>query len=74
MDLNDEDGRTLLHCAAGEGQIKVVELLIKRGCRIDPVDKNGCTPLDYATACGHVQTVQLLKQQLNEPWEEQYVS
>ena len=73
VDLNDEDGRTLLHCAAGEGQIKVVELLIKRGCRIDPVDRNGCTPLDYATACSHLQTVPLLKQQLNEPWEEQYV-
>ena len=72
VDLTDEDCHTLLHCAAGEGQIKVVELLIKRGCRIDPVDKNGCAPLDYATACGHVQTVQLLKQQLNEPLEEQY--
>ena len=69
VDLTDEDGRTLLHCAAGEGQMKVVELLIKRGCCIDQVDKNGCTPLDYATACGHVQTVQLLKQQS----EEQYV-
>ena len=70
--LTDEDGRTLLHCAAGEGQIKVVELLIKRGCRIDPVDKNGWTPLDYATACGHVQTVQLLRQQLNEHCQRQY--
>ena len=72
VDLTDEDGRTLLHCAAGEGQIKVVELLIKRGCCIHPVDKNECTPLDYATACGQVQTVQLLKQQLNEPREEEY--
>ena len=66
VDLTDEDGRTLLHCAAGEGQIKVVELLIKRGCCIDQVDKNECTPLDYATACGHVQTVQLLEQQSRE--------
>ena len=72
VDLTDEDGHTLLHCAAGEGQIKVVGLLIERGCRIDPVDKNGWTPSIYATACGHVQTVQLLKQQLNEPLEEQY--
>ena len=68
VDLTDEDGRTLLHCAAGEGQIKVVELLIKRGCCIDPVDKNGWTPSIYATACGHVQTVQLIKQQLNEQY------
>ena len=72
VDLTDEDGRTLLHCAAGEGQIKVVELLIKRGCCIDPVDKNGWTPSIYATACGHVQTAQLLKQQSKEPCEEQY--
>ena len=74
VDLTDKDGRTLLHCAAGEGQIKVVELLIKRGCRIDQVDKNGCTPLDYATACGHEQTVQILKQQSKEPLGEQYFS
>ena len=73
VDLTNEDDCTLLHCAAGEGQIKVVELLIKRGCHIDPVDKNGWTPSIYATACGHVQTVQLLKQQLNEPCEEQYI-
>ena len=74
VDITDKDGRTLLHCAAGEGQIKVGELLIKRGCRIDQVDKNECTPLDYTTAHGHVQTVKLLKQQLNEPREEQNFS
>ena len=72
VDLTDGDGRTLLHCAAGEGQIRVVELLIKRGCRIDPVDKNGWTPLDYATACGHAQAAQLLKQPWKEPCEKQY--
>ena len=72
VDLTDEDGRTLLHCAAGEGQIKVVELLIKRGCCIHPLDRNGWTPSIYATACGHVQTVQLIKQQFNEPHEKQY--
>ena len=74
VDLTNEDGCTLLHCAAGEGQIKVVELLIKRGCCIDPVDKNRWTPSIYSTACGHVQTVQLMKQQLNEPREEQYLT
>ena len=68
VDLTDEDGRTLLHCAAGEGQIKVVELLIKRGCRIDPVDNIGWTPSIYATTCGHMQTAQLIKQQLNEQY------
>ena len=68
VDLTDKDGRTLLHCAAGEGQIKVVELLIKRGCRIDQVDKNGWTPSIYATACGHVLSVQLIKQQLSEQY------
>ena len=72
VDLTGKDGCTLLHCAAGEGQINVVELLIKRGCRIDPVDKNGWTPSIYATACGHVQTVQLLEQLLNKPRVEKY--
>ena len=71
VNLTDEDGRTILHCAAGEGQIKVVELLIERGCCIDPVDTNGWTPSISATACGHIETVQLL-QKLREPCEEQY--
>ena len=62
IDLTDEEGRTILHCAAGEGQIKVVELLVKRGCRIDLVDSNGWTPLDYAGMCGRKKTVQLFKQ------------
>ena len=72
VDITDEDGRTFLHCAAGEGQIKVVELLIKGGCCVNPVDKNGWTPSIYATACGHVQTVQLLKQQSKEHLVEQF--
>ena len=70
VDLTDEDGRTILHCAAGEGQIKVVELLIERGCRIDLVDNNGWTPSICAIAHGCMETLQLLKQ-IKGPCEEQ---
>ena len=70
IDLTDEDGRTILHCAAGEGQIKVVELLVERGCSIDPVDNNGWTPSICANAHGRMETLQLLKQ-IKGPCEEQ---
>ena len=70
VDITDEEGRTILHCAAGEGQIKVVELLIERGCRIDLVDNNGWTPSICAIAHGCMETLELLKQ-IKGPCEEQ---
>ena len=48
VDATDEDGRTPLHCAAGEGQLDAVKLLINKGCCIDPADNDGWTPSMYA--------------------------
>ena len=60
VDVTDEDGRTPLHCAAGEGQVDTVKLLINKGCCIDPEDHNGLTPSMYATMQGKDEVELLL--------------
>ena len=53
VDLTDEDGRTLLHCTAGEGQIKVVELLTERSIRA----------LHFAATTGDIHRNEMLAEQ-----------
>lgn len=43
MDSCDYDRRTALHLAATEGHSHVVELMLKRGANINPVDRWGDT-------------------------------
>ena len=68
VNLKDKDSRTLLHCAASEGQLEVVEYLVNAGCRIDPIDYNGWTPLICASAHGHDKVKHFLEQ-AREPKE-----
>ena len=57
----DEKQRTLLHHAAVNGQINVMQYLIDElHCRVDPLDRDGKTPLMKATKKGQLQAVQLL--------------
>lgn len=53
-------GCTLLHRACGDGSVDIAELLIQRGCRVDPSDNNGSTPLHYACIGGHSEIVEVL--------------
>ena len=50
VDKGDYDNRTPVHLAASDGHHQVIELLIKEdGLKnINPVDRWGMTPLDYA--------------------------
>ncbi|KAA0201154.1 hypothetical protein HAZT_HAZT003357 [Hyalella azteca] len=54
-DLNqgDDHGFSLLHWAAKEGQMNVVELLLSRGCRVSPTNLGDDTPLHLAAAHDH---------------------
>jgi ankyrin repeat protein len=55
------DRRTALHYAANAGHVRVVELLVGHGARIDAKDDLGCTPLDLANAGRKATVVELLK-------------
>ena len=59
-DLVDEEGWSILHHAASQGQVEVIKLLHSRGCSIDPVDSHGCTPLHYAAASGECGSFDVL--------------
>ena len=48
--LPDEYNYTPLHMAAYNADFLKVELLVEAGCEMNPLDLNGCTPLDLAIA------------------------
>ncbi|XP_047126788.1 serine/threonine-protein phosphatase 6 regulatory ankyrin repeat subunit B isoform X1 [Hydra vulgaris] len=56
------NGRAALHFAAGNKQLKLVQLLIGQGANIDEQDKNGWTPLHYAADSGSTEIVMYLVQ------------
>ncbi|XP_065668333.1 serine/threonine-protein phosphatase 6 regulatory ankyrin repeat subunit C isoform X7 [Hydra vulgaris] len=55
-------GRSALHFAAGNNQLKLVQLLIGQGAEIDDQDKKGWTPLHYAANAGCTDIVIFLVQ------------
>ena len=63
MDSVDYDGRSPLHLAASEGKEEVVVFLLEVcGCRPDPRDRWGNTPLDDALREGHLEAQLALQQ------------
>ncbi|KAI8798917.1 integrin-linked protein kinase-like isoform X1 [Biomphalaria glabrata] len=63
-DLNKGDDHrfSLLHWAAREGRDNVVEMLIKRGARINATNMGDDTPIHLAAAHGHREVVIMLLQ------------
>ncbi|XP_014278313.1 integrin-linked protein kinase [Halyomorpha halys] len=61
-DLNqgDDHGFSPLHWACKEGHVKIVELLIQRGARINVTNRGDDTPLHLAAAHGHREIVHML--------------
>lgn len=51
---------TLLHAAAEHGQLSTVDLLIRKGARLDLQDNNGHTALHRAASRGHTEIVKTL--------------
>ena len=55
-DISKKDGisnQTALHYASESGHLKVVELLLSKGAKIDVKDRYHCTPLMLAAENGH---------------------
>ncbi|XP_046331590.1 ankyrin repeat domain-containing protein 50-like isoform X1 [Haliotis rufescens] len=60
LDQVDSNGRTLLHTAAHQGNLQVVNLLLTKGANIEAIDKTGQTPLNLAARQGYAEVVEVL--------------
>ena len=60
IDHKYQFGFTLLHYAAKENRVEVIEYLVTSGCDVNAVDDDGQTPLYKSAMFGHQQSVQLL--------------
>jgi ankyrin repeat protein len=56
----EETGTTVLHLAIVGRRIKVVKLLLERGCDVNVTDLDGCTPLRLACESGRIDMVKLI--------------
>jgi hypothetical protein len=61
-DINrvDEHGWTLLHWAAGKGNLELVTRLVERGADVWRLGRDNRTPYLVALAAGHLETVEYL--------------
>ena len=53
MDYKDEQGNTLLHIAAQNGNRRMIKLCLRREADINSQNLGGQTPLHYAYAYGY---------------------
>ena len=60
IDHKYQFGFTLLHYAAKENNLDVIEYLVSSGCDINAVDDDEQTPLHKSAMFGHTKSVQLL--------------
>jgi len=58
--LVEARGSTALHAASARGSRELVEMLVRRGARVDARDHEGRTPSDLAGAAGHADVVGIL--------------
>ena len=58
--LTDEHGKTPLHCAARNGHVESMSLLLEAGADKDQANNQGATPLYIAAQKGHLDVVRHL--------------
>ena len=63
IENEDMNGNTALHCACEQGQLEVVELLVRAKANINANNFKNFTPLHLAAASGHVQVAEHLIQE-----------
>ena len=66
-DVQDDDGVTALHLAAGRGDVAVIRCLLRGGATIDLCDTIGADAEAWAASRGHEQCAALLAGQRFEP-------
>ena len=60
LDGRSQGGFTMLHHAAKENKVEIIEFLVSHGCDINPGDDDEQTPLHKAAIFGGVESIQLL--------------
>ncbi|CAF1239628.1 unnamed protein product [Didymodactylos carnosus] len=60
LNQRDEFGRTLLYLAARNGFYNICDFLLKSGCNVNEIQKDGSTALHAAAFYGHLLIVELL--------------
>ena len=60
--MGDYDKRTVLHFACSEGQLAVVQYLVRYpGINLSPIDRWGSIPMDDARKNGCVPVISVMK-------------
>lgn len=60
MNMKDDYGDSLIHCAAEGGNTEIVQFLLEKGVSLSDRGFIGRLPLQSAYAGGHAGTIQLL--------------
>ena len=59
LNYQDKSGRTALHVACENGQLKIVELFLQKSSKLNidlnAEDNKGMTPMDYAEINKHIE-------------------
>lgn len=61
VDALDEGGRTALHFASGWGRMDIISALLERGASLEPRDKWGKAPVDWARQADQTGAVTVLR-------------
>jgi ankyrin repeat protein len=60
LEIQGDDGSTLLHCSARAGQVEMVKYLLEQKANINQKNSKGGTPLHEAVAGGSQEVIELL--------------
>ena len=63
----DDQDVQVLHAAAENGNIEIIEVLVSQGCHVDSRDKDGVTPLMLSALNDEPSAFQLLLQNSADP-------